>query len=125
MVGQVAHGVQCLLGGPGGHGDTHSVQVLGPGDGVQDVLDEHIFLRQAAAAHILAGQHTALGGDDREAIPFQRGEVVLRDGVFQHAGVHGGGDQLGAFGRQHHGGEHIVGDAVGHFGNHVGRGGGH
>ena len=55
----------------------------------------------------------------------QRGEVVLRDGVFQHAGVHGGGDQLGAFGRQHHGGEHIVGDAVGHFGDHVGRGGGH
>ena len=125
MVGQVAHGVQCLLGGPGGHGDTHSGQVLGPGDGVQDVLDEHIFLRQATTAHILAGQHTALGGDDREAIPLQRGEVVLRDGVFQHAGVHGGGNQLGAFGRQHHGGEHIVGDAVGHFGDHVGRGGGH
>ena len=53
---------------------------------------------------------------------FQRSEVVLRDGVFQHPGVHGRADQLGAPGRKHHGGEHIIGNAVGHFGNDVGRG---
>jgi len=52
----------------------------------------------------------------------QRSEVVLRDGVFQHPGVHGWADQFGAPGRKHHGGEHIIGNAVGHFGNDVGRG---
>ena len=89
---------------------------------MQDVLEQHVFLRQAAAAHILAGQHAALGRDDREAVAFQRGDVVLRDGIFQHAGVHGRGDQLRALGGQHHGGEHVVGDAVGHFSDDVGGG---
>ena len=122
VVGQVAHGVQRLLRWPGGHSDADTGQILGPGNGVQDVLDEHILLGQAAAAHILAGQHPALRGDDREAVVLQRSEVVLRDGVFQHPSVHGWDDQFGAPGRKHHGGEHIIGNAVGHFGNDVGRG---
>ena len=79
---------------------------------MQDVLQQYLLLGQASAAHILAGQHPALRGDDREAVVLQRSEVVLRDGVFQHPGVHGRADQLGAPGRKHHGGEHIIGNAV-------------
>ena len=125
MVGQVAHGVQRLLGGAGSHGNVQACQIFGLGDGVQDVLNEHILLGQAAAAYILAGQQAALGGDDRKAVVLQRLEVVLGDGIFQHPGVHGRGDQLGALGGQHHGGEHVVGNAVGHLGNDIGRGRGH
>ena len=94
-------------------------------DGAEDVVQQDILFRQASAAHVLAGQHAALGGDDREAVLFQCGDVVLGDGVLQHPGVHGRGDELGTLGRENDGGEHIVGDAVGHFGDHVGRGGGH
>ena len=100
-------------------------QSLGAGDGVEDVLEQHILFGQTAAAHILAGQHTALGGDHREAVVFQRFQVVLGDGVLQHPGVHGRAHQLGALCRQHHGGQHIVCDAVGHLGDDIGGGGGH
>ena len=125
VVGQVAHRVQRLLRGAGGHRDAQPCQILRAGDGVQDVLHQHLFLGQASAAHILAGQHAAFGGDDGKAVPLQRGKVILRDGVFQHAGVHGGGYQLRAFGGQHHGGKHIVRNAVRHFCNDVGGGGGY
>ena len=124
VVGQVAHRVQCLLRGAGGHRNAHPCQILRAGDGVQDVLDQYFLLGQAPAAHILAGQHTAFRGDDSKAVPLQRGKVILRDGVFQHAGVHGGGHQLGALSSQHHGGKHIVRNAVRHFGNDIGGGGG-
>ena len=122
VVGQVAHRVQRLLGGAGRHGDAQPDQVLRAGNGVEDVLNEDIFLRQAAAAHIFAGQHTALGRDDGEAVTLQRGDVVLGDRVFQHPGVHGRGDQLRAFGREDGRGQHVVGDAVGHLGDDIGRG---
>ena len=122
VVGQVAHRVQRLLGGAGCHGDAQPGQVLRAGNGVEDVLNEDILLRQAAVAHILAGQHTALGRDDGEAVALQRGDVVLGDGVFQHPGVHGRGDQLRAFGREDGRGQHVVGNAVGHLGDDVGCG---
>ena len=41
------------------------------------------------------------------------GDIILRDGVFQHAGIHGRRNELGALCSQHCGGEHIIGDAVG------------
>ena len=124
MVGQVAHRVQRLLRGAGSHRDAQPRQILRAGDGVKDVLDQYFLLGQASATHILAGQHAAFRGDNSKAVPLQRGKVILRDGVFQHAGVHGGGYQLGALSGQHHGGKHIVRNAVRHFGNDVGGGGG-
>ena len=122
MVGEVAHRVQRLLRGAGGDGNAQTGKIFGPGNGMQDILDQHIFLRQTAAANILAGQHAALGGDHREAVAFQRGDIILRDGVFQHSGIHGWRNELGALCSQHCGGEHIIGDAVGHLGDDVGSG---
>ena len=68
MVGEVAHRVQRLLRGAGGDGNAQTGKIFGPSNGMQDILDQHIFLRQTAAANILAGQHAALGGDHREAV---------------------------------------------------------
>ncbi len=53
---------------------------------------------------------------------FQRFEVILGDGVFEHVGVHGGRDQLGAGRGQRDGGQHVVGLTVGQLGDNVGRG---
>ena len=125
VVGQVAHRVQRLLRGAGGHCDAQPCQILRAGNGVQDVLDQHFLLGQASAAHILAGQHAAFGGDDGKAVPLQRGKVILRDGVFQHAGVHGGRHKLWTLCSQHYGGKHIVRNAVRHFGDDVGGGRGY
>ena len=87
-----------------------------------DVIQQDLRLRHLSAAHRLAGQQAAGGGDDLKAIPFQGGDVVLGDGVFQHGRVHGRGDQLLALGRQDHGGQHVVRDAVGELGDDVRRG---
>ena len=50
MVGEVAHRVQRLLRGAGGDGNAQTGKIFGPGNGMQDILDQHIFLRQTAAA---------------------------------------------------------------------------
>ena len=125
VVGQVAHRVQRLLSGAGRDGNAQTGEVLRLCDGAEDVVQQDFLFRQASAAHVLAGQHAALGRDDREAVLFQCGDVVLGDGVLQHPGVHGRGDELGTLGRENDGGEHIVGDAVGHLGNDIGGGRGH
>ena len=122
MVGQVAHRVQRFLGGAGGHRHPQALHILGLCDLLQDIVQQHLLFGQPAAAHILAGKHTALRGDHRDPIALQGGQVVLGDGVFQHAGVHGRGHQLGAAGGQQHGGQHIVRNAVGHLGDDIGGG---
>ena len=84
-----------------------------------DVIQQDLRLRHLPAAHRLAGQQAAGGGDDLKAILFQGGDVVLGDGVFQHGRVHGRGDQLLALGRQDHGGQHVIRQAVGQLGDHI------
>ena len=88
----------------------------------QAVVHQHALLRQPAGAHVAAGQQPGAGGDHGKAVVFQRFQIVLGDGVFQHVGVHGRSHQLGAGGGQRHGGQHIIGQAVGQLGQHVGGG---
>ena len=45
MVGEVAHRVQRLLRGAGGDGNAQTGKIFGPGNGMQDILDQNIFLR--------------------------------------------------------------------------------
>ena len=122
VVGEVADGVQGLLGGARRDGDTDAGKGLLPGQLPGDTVQQHLGLRQLAAAHVLAGQKAAGGLDDAEAVFFQGGNVILGDGVFQHGGIHGRGDQLAALGGQDCGGQHIVRDAVGELGNDIGGG---
>ena len=120
MVGQVPHRIQGLLGGTGGDGDPDTGQVLLPGNGHRDGLYQGLRLRQLAGAHILAGQHPHGGVDDGEAVAAQGRQVFLSGGIFQHGGVHGRGNELGAPGGQYRGGQHIVRQTVGQFRNDVG-----
>ena len=124
VVGEVADGVQGLLGGTGGDGDMDAGEGLLPGQLHGDSVQQDLRLRQLAAAHILAGQKAAGGLDDAEAVLPEGLKVILGDGVFQHGGIHGGGDQLAALGGQDRGGQHIVRDAVGELREDVGGGGG-
>ena len=124
MVGQVPHRIQRLPGGTGGNGHTQAQVILFPGDFHGNAVQQHLRLRQLAAAHILAGQQPHGGLDDAEAVVRQRFQIVLGDGIFQHGGVHGRGHQLFAPGGQNGGGEHIVRLTVGQLRNHIGGGGG-
>ena len=48
-------------------------------------------------------------------------DVLLRGGVFPHAGVHRGGDQHGGLRRHDGGREHIIRDAAGHLADDIRR----
>ena len=99
-----------------------SSQVMGQGNGPEDVLEEDLRLGQLARSHRPAGQPAAGGGDYLPAVAAEGVQVVLGDGILEHLGVHGRGDELGTGAGQHSGGEHVVGQAVGQFGAHVGGG---
>ena len=122
VVRQVAHGVHRLLRGTGRDDDLFAFKVFRAGQLPQDVVDQHTLIGQTARADVAAGQHTGAGRDDREAVVFQRFEVILGDGVFEHVGVHGGRDELGAGRGQRDGGQHVVGLTVGQLGDNIGRG---
>ena len=122
VVGDVPHRVHRLAGGPRRDHHLHALHILCAGQLPQAVVHEHALLRQAAGAHVAAGQQPGAGGDHGKAVVFQRFQIVLGDGVFQHVGVHGRSHQLGAGGGQRHGGQHIIGQAVGQLGQHVGGG---
>ena len=122
VVRQVAHGVHRLLRGTGRDDDLFAFKVFRAGQLPQDVVDQHTLIGQAPRADVAAGQHAGAGRDDREAVVFQRFEVILGDGVFEHVGVHGGRDQLGAGRGQRDGGQHVVGLTVGQLGDNIGRG---
>ena len=122
MVRQVAHRIHRFLGRTGRDNDLFALQILLTGQLSQNVIHQHTLIGQAARADIAAGQHTGPGGNDREAVMLQRFQVVLGNLVFQHMGVHGRGDELGAGRCQRDGGQHIVRLAVSHLSNDVGRG---
>ena len=87
-----------------------------------DAVQQGLRLRQLAAAHILAGQHTYGGLDDAKTVFFQLGQIVLGDGIFQHGRVHSRSYQLFAPGGQNRCGQHVVSQAVCQLGDDVGRG---
>ena len=122
MVCQVAHRVHGFLRCTGRHNDLFAAQILFTGKLTQHIIHQHPLIRQPAGADIAAGQHTGAGRNDGEAIVLQCFEVILRDGIFQHMGVHGGRNQLGAGRSQRNGGQHIVGLPVGQLGDDIGRG---
>ena len=125
VVGEIAHRIQRLLGGAGGDQNPQALHVPPVAYGVLHVLQKLLRLRHLALAHRAAGQPAAGRLNQLPAVPPQEGQVVLGHRVLIHAGVHGGGRQLGAVAGQDGGGEHIVRQPVGQLGQHIGRGGGH
>ena len=124
MVGDIPHRVHGFLGGPGRNHDLFAAHILLAGKLAQHIIYQNALLRQAPRTHIAARQHTRTGRNDRKAVMGKGFEVILRDRVFQHMGVHGRCHQLGAVRRQRDGGQHIVRLAVRHLGNDIGGGGG-
>ena len=124
VVGDEADGVDGLPGGSGGDQDLPARQILGEGDFLQDVLQQGLRLRHLARTGVAAGE-VAMGGlDDLIAKSLELGEVVLNDGVLEHLGIHGGGDDLVATACHHRGGQHIVRQAVCDLADDIGGGGG-
>ena len=122
MVGEVADGIQRLLSGAGGDQHALAAQIVGQGQLSQHILQQILGLGHFAGTHGAAGQTAAGGLDDFPAVAAQGLQIVLGHGVFEHIGVHGRGNQLGALAGQYGGGEHIVGQTVGQFGADVGGG---
>ena len=122
VVGQIADGIQGLLGGAGRHDDLFSRQGLFTADFMLDPLAEDRGLRQLAAACVAAGQVAAGRINDLKSVFAEQADIVPGDRVFQHGRIHGRGDQLFALCGQDDGREHIVRDPVGHFGDDIRRG---
>ena len=122
MVGDIPHGIHGFLRSPGGNHHLFAAQVLLAGKFAQHIVNQDPLVRQTSRADIAARQHARAGRNDRDPVMLKRFEVILRDGVFQHMGVHGGGDQLGAVRRQRDGGQHIVRLTVRYLGNDIGGG---
>ena len=125
MVGDVAHRVDGLLGGPGGDQHLQALHILFQGQVPQDVLEHHLRLHHLAHTAVTAGQMAAHRLDQLHAVVLQLFQIVLHDGVFVHLGVHGRSHQLFALAGQQSGGEHIVRQTIGQLTDHVGGGGGH
>ena len=119
MVCQVAHRVHRFAGAASGNHHFHALHVFFVFQLPCHIVHQNALIRQAAGARIAAGQQAGTGGNDGETVMFQRFQVILGDGVFQHMGVHGGGHQLGAAGRQGNGGQHVIRQAVGQLGDHI------
>ena len=122
VIGNVAHRVQRLAGGPGRDDDPLALQQpvleqVGGGPG-----DDDGFL-QAAGPDIAAGLLAAGGPDHGHAAPGQHSDICRRGRIAPHLLIHGGGQQLGSPGGQGHGGQQVIGATGGQPGEQVRRGG--
>ena len=108
-VGEVAHGIDRLVGRPRGHehvppgqrffGDLAARQK--PDAGARGALPQQRFesvgdlvrLGQPSGAELRLGHGALVGTDHRDAVRLQGREVALRGRVLPHPHVHGRGDQ--------------------------------
>ena len=109
----------------GGDQDLLSGQVLFEGHLFEDILEQSLRLGHFSGTGVAAGEIPVGRLDDLIAKALELVEIILNDGVFEHLGIHGRGDDLVAFAGHDGGGEHIVGQAVGDLADDIGRGRGH
>ena len=120
MIGNIAHGVDGFLRGACRDQHMKAGHILFAGQFLVDVFQNDFRVREFPCARVPTGEIAGARLDDRKPIFAQDVQVVLRDGIFVHPGVHGRGNQLFALACQHGCGEHIVRQAMRHFRDHVG-----
>ena len=118
MVGQKAHRVKRLLRGSGGHQHAQSLEVLRR-ERLLDAVQQRRRIRQLAAPRIAAGEVSRRRVDDVKSPRTQSVQILLRDRIVVHSGVHRRRDDNRRFGRQQRGRNHIIRNAVRRFGNNI------
>ncbi len=122
MIGDEAHRVDGFPGGACGDQDLLSGQILLIGHFLENVGQQCLGLRHFSGTDVTAGEISAGGLDHLIAEALQLLQVVLDDGIEEHLGVHGGGDDLMAGAGHDSGGQHVVGQTVGNLADDVGGG---
>ena len=125
MVGNETYRINGFPGRPCGYKDLLSCQVLGISGLPQYIPVQHFGLRHLAGPRIPAGQITAGRRNDLHAVPAADLQIILKDRVLIHIGVHGRGNDFPAPARHDGGGQHVVRNAMGNLADHIGRGRGH
>ena len=90
-----AHRIERLAGAAGAHDDARARAGRAGSPRPSRSRTRATITRgigQPTFARVAAGQPPALGRDDLDAAPLQRGEVLAHRGVLPHLGVHGGAD---------------------------------
>ena len=123
MVGKVAHRIERLPGGPGGHQHLQPFHILGGGR-IFQIFQQDLRLGQLARADISAGQTARRGFDHCKTKAAQLLKVPLRRRIQIHRGIHCRSGQLGTGAGQYCGGQHIVSQSVCQLGKDVRGGGG-
>ncbi len=121
-VGEVAHGVERLLGGPGGDERHFAFQVVARHGRALDGGGDGFGIGEPSRADHPASQVAALRLHNHVSALAQRRNIGLRGGVRPHVGVHGGRNHHRSGECQVEGGDEVVGQAVGHLGDQI-RGG--
>ena len=125
MVGNETYRINGFPGRPCGYKDLLSCQVLGISGLPQYIPVQHFGLRHLAGPRIPAGQITAGRRNDLHAVSAADLQIILKDWVLIHIGVHGRGNDFPAPARHDGGGQHVVRNAMGNLADHIGRGRGH
>ncbi len=125
-VGEGAHRVQVLPGGPGGDEDAPALEagVGGPGQGLHGVGDVQ-DVGELARALLPAGQEAFHRLHDGVAEALEGGHVGLHRRVRPHGLVHGRGPEHPRRGGQEQGAQQVRGQTVGGLADDVGGGGHH
>ena len=123
MIRNIAHRVDCFVGGAGGNDDALPRERLGREERVGELAD-FSGLHHAPGSLVAAGLKAFDGAEKRCAVELQVLYVALQGGIRPHRLIHGGhkGDRRASRGNER--AREVVGDAVCRLGNQV-RGGGH
>ncbi len=121
-VGDVAHGVDRLMGRPARHQRAPALELARSGEEALDRGDDLERFGDAAHAGLAVGERAGIGSDPTDAAGFEQREIGLGRRVVPHHDVHRRRDEHRLVGREQRRAREIVGKARRHAGEKVRRG---
>ena len=119
MVCDIPDWVDCLLRRSRRDENFFPFHILFHCSRTDDMLCQKTFIRKFSAPHILACKHADSGFHNLKSVLFQRFDIILRNRILVHRGVHGRRDNLRARAGKHRCRQHVIGKPMRKFCHHI------